>query len=148
MIKKINNKIASLAATAAAFTMSTGAASAQTLNGGINTDGVGIGKIADNVTGQIDQVMVLVVLAASLAGMFYVITGLLALKQANDSNGQQVKYSSGMIKIAVGAFLVASVSLTDVMQETVFGGSSDGTTEAKTLQNSFKTFGTQSETPG
>lgn len=76
-----------------------------------------VGAIADKVSGQIGNVGKLLVYGAFLAGVGLVISGLMKLKQAADTQGQQVKYGEGLWRLAVGAGLIAVPSLSGVLTQ-------------------------------
>lgn len=74
-----------------------------------------VGDIATTVQEQVGSVGKLVVIGAFLGGVVLVAAGLMKLKQAADSQGQQVKYGDGLWRLAVGAGLVAVPALTGVL---------------------------------
>lgn len=65
------------------------------------------GTVARKLQSQLNDFGTLIMGAAFIAGIFFVGTGLMRLKAANDTQGQQVKYSEGVWRLAVGACLVA-----------------------------------------
>lgn len=65
------------------------------------------GDVATTLKNQLNDFGTLIMGAAFIAGIFFVGTGLMRLKAANDTQGQQVKYSEGVWRLAVGACLVA-----------------------------------------
>lgn len=96
----------------AAATIALGDMSNEALAGtGANT----IGGIADKAKGQISQVGQFVVGGAVLIGVGFVAAGLMKLKQAADTQGQQVKYGEGIWRLVVGAGLVAVPALTGIL---------------------------------
>lgn len=82
-------------------------------------DKITAGQMADNLTGQIDSVGKLVVAGAGLIGVVLVGAGLMKLKQAADTQGQQVKYSEGLWRLVVGAGLVAIPAVTGMLTATM-----------------------------
>jgi hypothetical protein len=77
-----------------------------------------LGAAADDVLGQVSNVGKLVVAGAFLIGVIMVAAGLMKLKQAADTQGQQVKYGEGLWRLAVGAGLVAVPALTGMLVAT------------------------------
>ena len=78
-----------------------------------------IGGIAQGLTNQIQSVGKLAVGGSFLAGVGMVGMGLLKLKQAADTQGQQVKYGEGMWRLAVGAGLVAVPAVTGTLTQSM-----------------------------
>lgn len=74
-----------------------------------------VGEMADGVTEQVSNVGKLIVAAGFMVGVVMVVAGLMKLKQAADTQGQQVKYSEGLWRLAIGAGLVAMPALTGVL---------------------------------
>jgi len=66
-----------------------------------------IGTVAGNVRDQLGNVGKLMVAGGFVGGLVMLASGLMKLKQAADTQGNQVKYSEGMWRVAVGAGLVA-----------------------------------------
>jgi hypothetical protein len=77
-----------------------------------------IGDAAKTVTDQVDSFGRLVVAGAFMIGVIMVAAGLMKLKQAADTQGQQVKYGEGLWRLAVGAGLVAVPTLTGMLVNT------------------------------
>lgn len=77
-------------------------------------DANNVGGMADTVLGQMNSVGKLVVGGAFLLGLGLFATGLLRLKKAADTQGQQVAYSDGIWRLGVGACLLAIPFLTGV----------------------------------
>jgi len=92
-----------------------------------------IKSAADGLTGQIGSVGSLVVLGAVLGGVVMIGAGLMKLKQASDTQGQQTKYSEGLWRLAVGAGLVAIPAFSGMLTQSLslgdanFTGASAGT---------------------
>ena len=83
------------------------------------------GDVADTVTGQLTNFGNLIVGGSLVGGVALIGHGLLRLKQASDTQGQQYKYGDGIWRIAVGAGLVALPALTNIGTNTFgFGDSS------------------------
>jgi hypothetical protein len=83
-----------------------------------SSSGNTIGGIATNLTNQIANVGKLAVGGSFLAGVGFVAAGLMKLKQAADTQGQQVKYGEGLWRLAVGAGLVAVPAVTGTLTQT------------------------------
>ena len=94
--------------------------------------GNGIGTVAENVEGNIQQIASLVVAGAFLGGITFVALGLMRIKAAVDSQGQQVKYSEGLWRLGIGAALVALPAVTGVGVSTLFGSGGGGDKSALT----------------
>jgi hypothetical protein len=75
-----------------------------------------IGDIATDMKSQAVNVGILFNYGMFAAGIFFVGAGLMKLKQAADSNGQQVKYGEGAWRLAAGAGLCAIPALTGTFQ--------------------------------
>lgn len=65
------------------------------------------GEAADKLATQASQIGKLMVAGAFVGGIVMLASGLMKLKQASETQGQQTKYSEGMWRVAVGAGLVA-----------------------------------------
>ena len=94
--------------------------------------GNGIGTVAENFEGNIQQIASLVVAGAFLGGITFVALGLMRIKAAVDSQGQQVKYSEGLWRLGIGAALVALPAVTGVGVSTLFGSGGGGDKSALT----------------
>jgi len=99
---------------AAAVTVAMWSAEAMAQSGGSNN----MGGVAQNVTTQLGNVGKLMVAGGFVAGLVMLATGLLKLKQAADTQGNQVKYSEGMWRVAVGAGLVAIPAFAGLLTQT------------------------------
>lgn len=73
------------------------------------------GDIAKDVKGQVGDIGQLMVAGGFLLGIIMIIAGLIKLKAAADTQGNQVKYSEGLWRLAVGAGLVGVPALTGVL---------------------------------
>jgi hypothetical protein len=60
-------------------------------------------------------------------------SGLMKLKQAAETQGQQVKYSDGMWRVAVGAGLIAIPAVLTTLNTTFFGSPNAGTAQVGTI---------------
>lgn len=69
--------------------------------------GKGIGDTAKGVNEQLEGVSDLIVAGSFLSGLILSAAGLMKLKQAADTQGQQVPYSHGIVRLVVGSGLVA-----------------------------------------
>jgi hypothetical protein len=95
----------------------------------------GIGTVANNVDQQFNSLGKVVVGGAFLGGIGLSGAGLLKLKQAADSGGQQVKYGEGLWRLGVGAGLASLPVVTNTGVGTLFNGDSSAPTEtAITIQ--------------
>ena len=120
---KINDYKYYVAAAATTQLMATGA-SAQSA-----------GDVASNVESSVRQIASLVIAGAFLGGIALVAMGLFRLKAAVDTQGQQVKYSEGLWRLALGAALVALPAVTGVGVTTFFGSNESG--NASQLESLF-----------
>jgi hypothetical protein len=66
-----------------------------------------VGDTAKNLIDQVGNVGKVVVAGGVVAGITLMITGLIKLKQAAETQGQQVKYSEGLWRCVVGAGMIA-----------------------------------------
>lgn len=78
-----------------------------------------LGDIASNVKGQLGAVGDLVTVGSFIGGLVLAAAGLMKLKQAADTQGQQVKYGEGIWRLAVGSGLVAIPAVVKVGTATV-----------------------------
>ncbi len=74
-----------------------------------------LGSTADLITGQLGSIGTLVMSAAFVAGVFFAGVGLMRLKAAVDTQGQQVKYGEGLWRLGLGAGLVALPAVIGIM---------------------------------
>ncbi len=106
--KKIANLPYTLAASAAvASMMATEANAADT-----------VGSTAENLLDQVGSVGKVVLAGGVVTGIVLMITGLIKLKQAAETQGQQVKYSEGLWRCVVGAGLIAIPALNGTLAAT------------------------------
>ena len=87
-----------------------------------------IGGMSTSVQSQLQSVGNLVVAGSFLGGLGLAAAGLFKLKAAADSGGQQVKYSEGMWRLAVGGGLVAIPAVVNVGANTLFGSNNTAPT--------------------
>lgn len=106
------------AVTLAIMSVSSGAA-AQTASN--------IGDAATGLRTQVGQIGNLALAGGFVGGIVMIAAGLMKLKQAADTQGQQVKYGEGMWRLGVGAGLVAIPALAG-MGTASFGLGSPDTT--------------------
>lgn len=90
-----------------------------------HAEGSNIGGIADGLITQLGSVGKVVLAGGAIGGIVLMITGLIKLKQAAETQGQQVKYSEGLWRCVVGAGLIAIPALNGVLAQT-FIGSNEG----------------------
>lgn len=69
--------------------------------------GKGIGDTAKGVNEQLEGVSDLIIAGSFLSGLILSAAGLMKLKQAADTQGQQVPYSHGIVRLVVGSGLVS-----------------------------------------
>ena len=132
MIKTI--KTLSLAASAVVITSPAFANITQTKNAGEMARG-----IVDSMNGILDLVMVL----SMLGGAIFGVMGLLKLKAAAD-NPQQVKFSEGLIRIAVGAAMMAPGGVSEIAQLTATGqGTTENISDSKAFNKALSGFKTE-----
>lgn len=91
-----------------------------------------LGGIADTLNDQLDNIGTLIVAGALIVGIVLIIAGLLKLKQASDTQGQQVKWADGIWRIVVGVGLVSILYFTGVGAAT-FGLETDADLGGSTL---------------
>lgn len=77
-----------------------------------------MGSTADNLLTQLGSVGKVIVAGGLVAGLVLMITGLIKLKQAAETQGQQVKYSEGLWRCVVGAGLIAIPALNGMIGAT------------------------------
>lgn len=92
--------------------------------------GDNIGSVAQNVTDQLGNVGRLMVAGAFVGGLVMLASGLMKLKQAADTQGNQVKYSEGMWRVAVGAGLVAIPAFAGLLTQSLGLGEPASITDA------------------
>src|SRR5690625_1327657 len=83
-----------------------------------------MGDVAKQVFDQLDNVGTLIVGGAFIIGIGLIIAGLLKLKAAAETQGQQVKWGDGIWRIVVGVGLVSLLYFTGVGAAT-FGFDTD-----------------------
>lgn len=115
-MKKILNKVRdaqyAFAASLAAAAMTADTAHADTA-----------GDTALDLLGQLGSIGKLMTAGAFVGGIVMLGSGLMKLKQAAETQGQQVKYSEGMWRVGVGAGLVAIPAFGGMLTETFSLGS-------------------------
>lgn len=84
-----------------------------------------VGDTAANLRDQVGNVGQLAVAGSFLVGLVMLATGLVRLKAAADTQGNQVKYGEGLWRIVVGAGLVAIPAFSGLLGSTF--GFGDGT---------------------
>ena len=92
--------------------------------------------IGGNVKTQMEGIAPVITLGAAFLGTFFVITGILKLKAAAESQGQQVKYSEGIWRIAIGSMLIGGVTIAGTGMNSLLGGETGadvGRTNVNTL---------------
>ncbi|MCS4088915.1 DUF6750 family protein [Rhizobium sp. BK176] len=82
-----------------------------------------IGGTAKNIASQIGEVGKMTVAGMFLVGVIAVGAGLAKLRQAAETQGQQVKYSEGMWRIGIGAALIAIPTFSGMLVASWGGGS-------------------------
>ena len=82
-----------------------------------------VGTAAENLGAQAGQIGKLITAGAFVGGIVMLASGLMKLKQAAETQGQQVKYSEGMWRVGVGAGLVAIPAFGGMLTNTFSLGS-------------------------
>ncbi len=82
-----------------------------------------VGDAAQKLNTQAGQIGKLMVAGSFVGGIVMLGSGLMKLKQAADTQGNQVKYSEGMWRVGVGAGLVAIPAFGGMLTETFSLGS-------------------------
>jgi hypothetical protein len=118
-INSIRNAPYAIGAFLAVSSMSAGSAFAASSEG--------IGETAKNLKEDVGQVGQLIVAGGFMGGIVMLATGLMKLKQAAETQGQQVKYSEGMWRVAVGAGLVGIPAFAGMLTNTFGLGEVDMT---------------------
>ncbi len=85
--------------------------------------GANIGDRADDLKDQVSSITTLIVYAAALFGIIFLVVGGLNLKKHGD-NPQQVPLSKPLIFLAAGSLLFGLSATSDTLQSTLFGGES------------------------
>lgn len=83
---------------------------------------VGLARLEKNLTDQAGSALNILTMAAFVAGAGFLVAGVMKLKQAQDTGGQQVKWSDGGWRVILGGALASVPFLLDVAQEGVSGG--------------------------
>jgi predicted histidine transporter YuiF (NhaC family) len=83
-----------------------------------NAAGEDLGGIAKGLVDQMGSVGKLMVAGAMVGGIVMLASGLMKLKQAADTQGNQVKYSEGLWRCGVGAALIALPAFANVLTKT------------------------------
>ena len=83
-----------------------------------SASGQNIGGVASNLVTQLGSVGKVALGGSFLIGIVMLGAGLMKLKQAADSQGQQVKYGDGLWRLAAGTGLVAIPSVAGVLGST------------------------------
>nr|WP_250807117.1 hypothetical protein [Neorhizobium tomejilense] len=81
-----------------------------------------VGDVADNLLGQLGSIGKLMVAGSMVGGIVMLGSGLMKLKQAADTQGNQVKYSEGLWRVGVGAGLVGLPAFASMATNTVILG--------------------------
>lgn len=81
--------------------------------------GKGLAGLAKNFGSQLDSAKTIIVGGSFVGGVALVAGGLMKLKAAVDSGGQQTKYGDGLWRLGLGAGLVALPSVVGISTQTV-----------------------------
>lgn len=84
-----------------------------------------VGEAATDLQDQVGQIGNLALAGGFVGGIVMIAAGLMKLKQAADTQGQQVKYGEGMWRLGVGAGLVAIPALANMGTASFGLGSAD-----------------------
>ena len=85
----------------------------------------GFAALQENLEGQMSSIFTVANYGFMLLGIFFVGTGLMRLKAAVDSQGQQVKYSEGLWRLGLGGLLIAVPVITGIGNQTLLGENAD-----------------------
>jgi hypothetical protein len=88
---------------------------AQAAGGGGAAGASTVGSAAQGMIQQVENVGKVSIAGAFLGGIYMLAGGLVKLKQASESQGQQTPYSAGMWRLALGGGLVALPALANMM---------------------------------
>lgn len=66
---------------------------------------VSAGDMAQYGTGQANNIVLLLQALAAIVGVVFIVGGFMAIRAANKTEGQQVKYSAGIVGVLVGCAL-------------------------------------------
>jgi hypothetical protein len=83
-----------------------------------------LGTTAQQLITQLGSVGKVILAGGVVTGIVLMITGLIKLKQAAETQGQQVKYSEGLWRCVVGAGLIAIPALNGMLGATFGFGDS------------------------
>ena len=90
-----------------------------------NAQETGFAALQDNLEGQMASIFTVANYGFMLLGIFFVGTGLMRLKAAVDSQGQQVKYSEGLWRLGLGGLLIAVPVVTGIGNQTLLGANQE-----------------------
>ena len=105
LINKANDKV--LAAAAFLVAVSATSASAEAVPTTTGGTAASIGDALDKGSESAKSLFNAGVVVAAAVGIWFVFMGALALKKANDTDGQQVSYKQGGVQITIGVVLLA-----------------------------------------
>lgn len=124
-MKALKTKVS--VATAAVLAATSQGAWAQAITPTTGTGGpANIGALADTVAGSFASLVRFGMGGAFMVGVFFVIMGIMRLKAAADSQGQQVKYSEGLWRLGVAAALCGIPAVVTIVGGTAGIGSGGG----------------------
>ena len=99
-----------------------------------------IGDMSKGIMNRLDGVVDLTFLLSMIGGGVLSVIGLMKLKAASD-NPQQTKYSDGLIRIAIGAALMAPGTVSQVAQMTATGEDINANvTKSQDFKNQLNNF--------
>lgn len=114
LISKLRDLPIATAAAITVFAMSTEA----------KAEAANVGGMADTITTQVGSVGRAAIAGMFLGGIAFLGTGLMRLKKASESQGQQVPYSDGLWRIGLGAALMSVPFLAGVTAQSLGLGDS------------------------
>jgi uncharacterized membrane protein HdeD (DUF308 family) len=110
MFKKISGEITNIGMATAGMVMTASA------------HATALGDMASNGTTQATNVLTFGQAIGALIGLALIIGGILAIRAANKSEGQQVKYSVGIVGIICGCLLFYLSSVVQTGGDTLWSG--------------------------
>ena len=91
-----------------------------------SSDGVGIGKLAQNITGSFEDIGKLMIAISYVAGIAFAIASIFKFKQHKD-NPTQIPLGTPLALLVVGIILVFLPALFEPAGETIFGAGDKAT---------------------
>lgn len=100
-----------------------------------------IGDLADTLGGSFASIVELFLGGAFMVGIIFAVMGIMRLKAAADSQGQQVKYSEGLWRLGVAAALMGVPAIITIISGSsgLDGGSTQGLIDSMNTMGGFGT---------